>query len=69
MKLNGLASGLRQLDPQAVLARGYALVSNADGKPLRDSLAVSPGDRLQIRLAHGRLAATVDQVAAPQEAD
>lgn len=69
MKLNGLAGSLRQLDPQAVLARGYALVSNADGKPLHDSLRVSPGDRLQIRLARGGLAATVDQVVAPPEAD
>ncbi|OMG52023.1 exodeoxyribonuclease VII large subunit [Azonexus hydrophilus] len=69
MKLNALAAGLKQLDPQAVLSRGYALVIGPDGRALRDNLAVNPGDRLKISLAHGKLDATVLPVVAPDKAD
>ena len=69
MKLNALAAGLKQLDPQAVLSRGYALVIGPNGRALRDNLAVNPGDRLKIRLAHGKLDATVLPVVAPDKAD
>lgn len=69
MKLNALAAGLKQLDPQAVLSRGYALVIGPDGRALRDNLAVNPGDRLKIRLAHGKLDATVLPVVAPEKAE
>lgn len=69
MKLNALAAGLKQLDPQAVLARGYALVRGPDGRALRSSLTVNPGAGLKISLAAGSLAATVTEVVAPAEAD
>ena len=38
MKLNALAASLKQLDPHAVLARGYALVTGPDGRALRDKI-------------------------------
>lgn len=68
-KLSALQRSLKQLDPHAVLARGYALVSGADGQLLRDAEKLHPGDALQLRLAHGSLLATVDQVVAADEAE
>ncbi len=69
MKLNALAASLKQLDPHAVLARGYALVTGPDGRALRDSSAAAPGSQVDIRLARGALQATVAQVVAAPEAD
>jgi exodeoxyribonuclease VII large subunit len=57
-----LALAQRALDavsPLAVLGRGYALVATADGQLLRQAQAVREGDELNIRLATGRLRATV----------
>jgi len=69
MKLNALHGSLKQLDPLAVLSRGYALVTGPDGRALRDSTSISSGDSLDIRLANGRLAAAVTQIVAPSQAD
>lgn len=46
---------VRALSPAATLARGYALVQQADGTVLRDAAVVSGGERLAVRLADGRL--------------
>ena len=57
-----LALAQRALDavsPLAVLGRGYALVATADGQLLRQAQAVREGDELNIRLATGRIRATV----------
>jgi exodeoxyribonuclease VII large subunit len=44
---------LRQLDPQAVLARGYAIAFDADGKAVRDAAGLQPKDVLRLALAKG----------------
>ena len=49
---------LAHLDPARVLERGYSIVEHA-GRVLRDSAQVATGDRIQVRLAHGALAADV----------
>jgi exodeoxyribonuclease VII large subunit len=69
MKLNTPANGLKQLDPHAVLKRGYALVTDAEGRAVRDSSAVRPGSTLNIDFARGSAQATVDQVVAIPEAE
>ena len=69
MKLNGLERSLKQLDPLAVLARGYAIAYTADGQALRDSTALAPGHPLHLRLARGEARATVTEVVAPAEAE
>jgi exodeoxyribonuclease VII large subunit len=52
---------LESLDPLATLARGYAIVSRAaDGGVVTDSASVARGTAIDVRLARGRLAATVD---------
>jgi exodeoxyribonuclease VII large subunit len=52
---------LQALSPLATLDRGYAIVRSGAGA-IRDSAVVAPGDRLEIQLAAGSLAATVDEV-------
>ena len=59
--LDRTGARLQALSPRATLARGYAVV-RADGAVLRDAAAVAPGSRLEIELATGSLAATVDEV-------
>lgn len=56
---------------RGVLARGFALVRDADGRPLRTAAAVKAGARLNIEFADGRVRATADApsaAAAPQSA-
>ena len=58
--LGRLAAKLDGLSPLAVLARGYALVWNAEGRRLlRNAADVAVGDGLRVRLHQGSLAATV----------
>jgi exodeoxyribonuclease VII large subunit len=45
---------------RGVLARGFALVRAADGKPLRSAAAVTAGLQLTIEFADGRVHATAD---------
>jgi exodeoxyribonuclease VII large subunit len=45
---------------RGVLARGFALVRDGEGQPLRSMEAVPPGLRLQIEFADGRVGATAD---------
>jgi exodeoxyribonuclease VII large subunit len=68
-KLNSLGSSLTQLDPHAVLSRGYTLAMDSDGRAIRDAARLSPGDLLQLRFASGSAEATVNQVVAGPEAD
>jgi exodeoxyribonuclease VII large subunit len=53
---------LEALSPVRVLERGYAVVRSADGTVLRDTTGVGAGTAIDVRLASGRLAATVDEV-------
>jgi exodeoxyribonuclease VII large subunit len=68
-KLNALAAGLSQLNPHAVLARGYAIAFGPDGRAVRDADRLAPGDALQLSFARGAAQASVIQVVAPPEAD
>ena len=51
---------LEALSYHGVLARGFALVRDARGAPLRSASAAAPGAALEIEFADGRVAATVD---------
>jgi len=50
---------LDALSPLGVLTRGYSITQLEDGSILRDSSQAKPGDKLKIRLAHGKLNAEV----------
>jgi exodeoxyribonuclease VII large subunit len=55
-------AGLEALNPFATLERGYAIVRSPDGRVVIDAATRSPGDRLEVRLARGRLDVSVDGV-------
>ena len=58
-ELKHLAGLLSSLGPQGVLERGYAVVSTVDGVLVRDPGQVRVGENLDIRVAEGRISATV----------
>jgi exodeoxyribonuclease VII large subunit len=53
-RLAGLDQRLAALSPLAVLGRGYAVVSHADGRVIRSVQQVQPQDALKIRLSDGQ---------------
>lgn len=50
---------LLALDPDRVLARGYAVVRDADGRVVRSASAAKAGQPLEVTLAEGGLSVTV----------
>jgi exodeoxyribonuclease VII large subunit len=58
-----LRAQVRSLSPLNTLARGYAVVQAPDGSAVRSHEQVSPGDQVSIRVASGRITATVDETA------
>ncbi len=58
--LEGLSARLGSVSYRAVLERGFALVSDADGHPLTRAAAVTPGGAISVRFADGAVAATAD---------
>lgn len=62
-RLGELAVRLDALSPLAQLARGYVIASRKpDGGGLVDGTTLSPGDRLWLRFALGRVLARVEEV-------
>ena len=59
-RLAPLSASLSQLSPLRVLDRGYAIVESGEGHVLTDAGQVAAGDPIAVRLAKGRLRATVD---------
>jgi exodeoxyribonuclease VII large subunit len=67
-QLQHLAHALDTVSPLATLSRGYAIVTTAaDDKILRRAGEVNPGDRIQTRLAQGRLESTVTKIDETQD--
>jgi exodeoxyribonuclease VII large subunit len=50
-----------------VLKRGFALVRDRDGRPLRAAAAVVSGTRLEIEFADGRVGAVAEDLAAERK--
>lgn len=64
-KSEALTLNIAKLDamsPLKVLTRGYSITQSEDGKILRDAGEAKPGDKLKIRLEHGKLEAEVISV-------
>lgn len=59
-RLAHMAQMLDSLSPLGTLQRGYAIVTDVEGKVVTDATAVNEGDALQARLASGRLNVTVN---------
>jgi exodeoxyribonuclease VII large subunit len=60
--LSRLATSLIHLNPNAVLARGYSIVTNSDGHILSDSRSLEPNDRIAVCFHSGRADAQVISV-------
>jgi exodeoxyribonuclease VII large subunit len=64
-----LAAGtLASVSPFAVLARGYSITRRAGQKqPLTDAAGLSPGERIETRLARGSVESTIDRGAVERD--
>ena len=58
-RLNPLIAHLSQLSPLKILERGYAIVTNQDGAIVKQPEDAPVASQVDIRLAHGRMAARV----------
>ena len=67
-RLQMLAARLQALDPHAVLARGYALATDAGGRIVTDATRLAAGDLLQLRFARGSAGARVLSTEPAQDA-
>jgi exodeoxyribonuclease VII large subunit len=57
---------LRSLSPLATLERGYAVVQTTDGTVVRDPSSVRAGERLDARVALGRIGVRVEETSDPE---
>lgn len=62
-KLSGSVEKLRALSPGAVLERGYSIVTDGEGRIIKDIAALSPDDAVGIRMRGGRASAVITGVA------
>ena len=53
VRLEGLGARLQAADPRAVLARGYALVTDLAGHPVTSAAAIRPAARLKLEFGDG----------------
>ena len=60
VRLEGAGARLGSVSYQAVLARGFALVQDAEGAPLTAAADVPAGGRLALTFADGQVGATAD---------
>lgn len=61
-RLTGLDARLKSLNPLQVLQRGYAIVSDDQGKILRSVKSVQQGDAIKVQLSDGTLGAEVGEI-------
>jgi exodeoxyribonuclease VII large subunit len=59
-----LENELKGLSPIAILERGYAVVTDSDGRVVSNATALSTGDKLAIRFAQGEAETKVEKVRA-----
>ena len=60
-RLKGLEQRLVALNPQAVLRRGFAVVTGPEGVAIRSVEQVQPGDHLQVQVSDGEFGVQVDE--------
>ncbi|MCA9953226.1 MAG: exodeoxyribonuclease VII large subunit [Anaerolineales bacterium] len=60
-RLNVLQAQLTAVSPKATLERGYAIVRTGDGRIVRSSTTVRPGDALTVQVHDGQFGVVVDE--------
>jgi exodeoxyribonuclease VII large subunit len=68
-RLDTMEAALRHLSPSAVLSRGFAICLDEQGRVVRDSGQLSPGDPVSVRLEKGTFGATVNSVYGSEDHD
>ncbi len=68
VRIAALGQNLAHLNPQAVLERGYAIATTADGAIVQDANELAVGDALALAFARGSADAKVTRVSAAGEA-
>ncbi len=64
LQLDALRAQLGQLNPDAVLARGFAIVRDMQGRVVRDAAGLAPGDRIDVQTRDAHIAARVETLSA-----
>lgn len=59
-RVDGLAQTLAAVNPLATLERGYAIVSDASGRIVREVFELEPGSRITARVARGSIHGIVE---------
>jgi exodeoxyribonuclease VII large subunit len=59
LRIAALDAGMRHLNPQGVLDRGYSIVTTTGGTVVQDSAGLAVGDALNLRFARGEVGAKV----------
>jgi exodeoxyribonuclease VII large subunit len=62
-RLTSAGQLLNAFSYRGVLRRGFALVRDAEGHPLRAASSIGPGARIEVEFADGRVGATADGLA------
>jgi exodeoxyribonuclease VII large subunit len=60
-RLTGLEMRLNSLNPQAILKRGYSIVTQLDGRLVHSVKQVQPDDNLQVRVSDGEFEVRVHE--------
>ena len=58
-QIKEMAARLESINPLSVLARGYSLTSDSEGKLLTDTKTIDVGDNIKTRLANGTIVSEV----------
>jgi len=66
-RLGAAAGRLHAMSPLAVLSRGYAIATRADGRAIRAAGEVAPGDLVHVRVGAGSIEASVRSVDAKDD--
>jgi len=73
-KLDAEHAGLREtgrslsaLSPLSILGRGFALATDENGSAIRDAAALTPGERVSVRVRKGTFLASVEKVVSSVE--
>ena len=61
-RLEILQTRLAAMNPQGVLQRGYAWVTNTEGQLVDNATRLQPGEKIQVRLRQGHICATVSEI-------
>ena len=62
LRLERLVASVESRDPERILALGWAIVRNEDGRIVRSIGEVSPGDVIDVRLRDGSVAARAQEI-------